>query len=177
MSYSRSDIRVVSGVLRALSDQGFRIWYDQMGEGIAAGKDWRSVIDGRLRESRAFLIFLGYGSQNRTEVVRELEMAVKKQHKNPEYVILPVFLNRIPITDFPEQVRPVLIESQNIGMWLYGGVTERFIDRIVNTESWNCGVIDAEYRKKKGLAPWQPGVSGHENIEYRPEDQKTYIYH
>ena len=128
-------------------------------------------------ESRAFLIFLGYGSQNRTEVVRELEMAVKKQHKNPEYVILPVFLNRIPITDFPEQVRPVLIESQNIGMWLYGGVTERFIDRIVNTESWNCGVIDAEYRKKKGLAPWQPGVSGHENIEYRPEDQKTYIYH
>ena len=38
VSYSRSDIRVVSGVLRALSDQGFRIWYDQMGEGIAAGK-------------------------------------------------------------------------------------------------------------------------------------------
>lgn len=57
VSYSRTDIRIVEGILRILSAQGFRLWYDQMGEGIDAGRSWRSVIDERLQNSRAFLIF------------------------------------------------------------------------------------------------------------------------
>lgn len=78
VSYSRTDIRTVEGILRILSARGFRLWYDQMGEGIDAGKSWRSVIDERLQASRAFLIFLGFGAADRAEVMREFEMALDK---------------------------------------------------------------------------------------------------
>lgn len=157
VSYSRTDIRTVEGILRILSVRGFRLWYDQMGEGIDAGKSWRSVIDERLQASRAFLIFLGFGAADRREVMRELEMAVEKHKADPSYVILPVFLNRIPAADFPEKVRPFLMENQNIGLWLYGGVTERFVRRLVYAGCWPQEVVDNCRRKEMGLPQWRPG--------------------
>ncbi len=177
VSYSRTDIRIVEGILRILATQGFRFWYDQMGEGIDAGMNWRSVIDERLQSSRAFLIFLGYGVQDRTEVMRELEMAARRRKTDPSYVILPVFLNRIPIEDFPEQVRSLLMKSQNIGMWLYGGVTERFVRRIVYAGSWPAEVVDDSYRREMGLPKWKADGTEIAEIEFRPEELTDYIYH
>ena len=186
VSYSRTDIRTVEGILRILSARGFRLWYDQMGEGIDAGKSWRSVIDERLQASRAFLIFLGFGAADRAEVMREFEMALDKYKADPSYVILPVFLNRIPAEDFPEKVRPFLMENQNIGLWLYGGVTERFVRRLVYAGCWPQEVVDNCRRKEMGLPEWQPGgeeTAGAafgdmrtEEMGFRPEATADYIY-
>ena len=176
VSYSRTDIRIVEGILRILSAQGFRLWYDQMGEGIDAGRSWRSVIDERLQNSRAFLIFLGYGVQDRPEVMRELEMAAEKQEADPSYVILPVFLNRIPIEDFPKKVRPVLLKSQNIGLWLYGGVTERFVRRIVYTESWPEEIVDNDVRAEQGLPEWKADGVETAGMEFDLEEDSGYVY-
>ena len=176
VSYSRTDIRIVEGILRILSAQGFRLWYDQMGEGIDAGRSWRSVIDERLQNSRAFLIFLGYGVQDRSEVMRELAMAAEKQEADPSYVILPVFLNRIPIEDFPKKVRPVLLKSQNIGLWLYGGVTERFVRRIVYTESWPEEIVDNDVRAEQGLPEWKADGVETAGMEFDLEEDSGYVY-
>lgn len=176
VSYSRTDIRIVEGILRILSAQGFRLWYDQMGEGIDAGRSWRSVIDERLQNSRAFLIFLGYGVQDRPEVMRELAMAAEKQEADPSYVILPVFLNRIPIEDFPKKVRPVLLKSQNIGLWLYGGVTERFVRRIVYTESWPEEIVDNDVRAEQGLPEWKADGVETAGMEFDLEEDSGYVY-
>ena len=176
VSYSRTDIRIVEGILRILSTQGFRLWYDQMGEGIDAGRSWRSVIDERLQNSRAFLIFLGYGMQDRPEVMRELAMAAEKQEADPSYVILPVFLNRIPIEDFPKKVRPVLLRSQNIGLWLYGGVTERFVRRIVYTESWPEEIVDNDVRAEQGLPEWKADGVETTGMEFDLEEDSGYVY-
>ena len=176
VSYSRTDIRIVEGILRILSAQGFRLWYDQMGEGIDAGRSWRSVIDERLQNSRAFLIFLGYGVQDRPEVMRELAMAAEKQEADPSYVILPVFLNRIPIEDFPKKVRPVLMKSQNIGLWLYGGVTERFVRRIVYTESWPEEIVDNDVRAEQGLQEWKADGVETAGMEFDLEEASGYVY-
>lgn len=176
VSYSRTDIRIVEGILRILSAQGFRLWYDQMGEGIDAGRSWRSVIDERLQNSRAFLIFFGYGVQDRPEVMRELAMAAEKQEADPSYVILPVFLNRIPIEDFPKKVRPVLLKSQNIGLWLYGGVTERFVRRIVYTESWPEEIVDNDVRAEQGLPEWKTDGVETAGMEFDLEEDSGYVY-
>lgn len=176
VSYSRTDIRIIEGILRILSFQGFRFWYDQMGEGIDAGRDWRCVIDERLQNSRAFLIFLSYGAQDRFEVMRELEMAAEKQEADASYVILPVFLNRIPIDDFPEPVRSVLIKCQNIGLWLYGGVTERFVQRIVYTESWPKEIVDNNIREKHGLPEWKADGEKTAVMEFNLEENVDYVY-
>lgn len=176
VSYSRTDIRIVEGILRILSAQGFRLWYDQMGEGIDAGRSWRSVIDERLQNSRAFLIFLGYGVQDRSEVMRELVMAAEKQEADPSYAILPVFLNRIPIEDFPKKVRPVLLKSQNIGLWLYGGVTERFVRRIVYTESWPEEIVDNDVRAEQGLPEWKADGVETAGMEFDLEEDSGYVY-
>lgn len=173
VSYSHTDIRTVEGILRLLSAQGFRLWYDQE---IDAGKNWQSVIDERLHNSRAFLIFLGNGSQDRPEVMRELEIATEKQESDPSYVILPVFLNRIPIEDFPEKVRPVLLKNQNIGLWRYGGVTDQFVRRIVYTESWPEEVVDNAERAELGLPEWKPSRTETTEIEFHPEEPTDYVY-
>lgn len=176
ISYSREDIRVVSGIIRAMCGNGFRIWYDMMGEGIAPGSDWREVIDERLKCSRAFVIFLGAGCENRTEVMRELRMAIKLKAQDPSYVILPVFLNRIPISDFPSDVRVTLTSRQNLAMWLYGGVTERFINRLIGAECWNCGVVDDDKRRKLGLPLWNSSALSVQNFDYTLDNDGMYIY-
>lgn len=177
VSYSHTDLRRIEGILRLLSVHGFRIWYDQMGDGIDAGMDWHAVIDERLQSSRAFLIFLGYGAQDRPEVMRELRMAVSRQSVNPEYFILPVFLDRIPLDDFPVEVRPFLMNSQNIGLWIYGGVTERFVKRIVYAGSWPDEVVDNGIRSKYGLQKWQPEGGKTEQFDFHPEEKGKYVFH
>lgn len=175
VSYSHTDIRIVEGILRILSAQGFRLWYDQMGEGIDASRSWKPVIDERLRNSRAFLIFLGYGVQDRGEVMREFEMAAEKQKVDPSYVILPVFLNRIPLEDFPVKVHPILQNRQNIGLWLYGGVTERFVRRII-TGSWPEEIVDNAVREKRGLPKWKAGSAEIACMDFDLKYDSNYVY-
>lgn len=176
VSYSRQNINMVEGVLRVMNANGFRMWYDQMGEGIDAGMKWREVIDERLDSSRAFLIFLSYGAQDRAEVMRELEMACRKKQEDPSYVILTVFLNRIPFRDFPESARTVLGEGQNICMWLYGGVTERFVRRIVYAPVWPTDIVDNRTRQENGLSVWQADSITDSDMDFHLSDMEEYVY-
>ena len=164
-SYSHVDADRVDRILRIMHAQGFRIWYDQRGEGIPLANNWKEIIDSRLDDSRAFLVFLSNGTEERQEVIRELEYAAKKRTEDPSYVILPVFLQRVPLRNFPEKARKLLGELQYIGLWNYGGVTSRFVDRLCFAPSWPREVIDEEQRRRQGLVPWNPDASVAEKIE------------
>lgn len=154
-SYSHADTPRVERILRILFRQGLRIWYDQRGEGIPVSENWRERIDERIAGSSAFLVFLSNGVEYRPEVLREIDQAIERSKRNPQYKMVFLFLERMPVTVFSEKIREKLKELQFIPLYKYGGITEQFVNRLLSRRLWSAELVDDTYRLEHGLKPWK----------------------
>ena len=176
VSYSHVDTARVECVLRIMYRQGLRFWYDQGGEGIKGGADWAQCIDNRFKGSQAFLVFISNGVEHRDQVMREVQMAIERHLQYPNYPVISVFLERVPLNVFPDDVQRFLQSTQFIPMYKYGGVTERFVKRLIGCSCWTEGFVDCERRSLFGLGKWSAG--GH-NLSDTIEDlagSEWYVY-
>ncbi|MCD8365515.1 MAG: TIR domain-containing protein [Clostridiales bacterium] len=148
VSYSHGDTAKVEGFLRLLFRNGIRFWYDK---GITASGDWKEIINSHLERSRMFLCFLANGSEQRQEVMNEIQMAIEKHDRDEAYKVLFVFLEKMPSRVFGalgyDQVEGFINRVQHI---LYEGITEQFISRLFGE-----GVFSDELIREESLEQWR----------------------
>lgn len=72
VSYKRDDIALMAPILGALSEMGYKIWYDR---GIPGGAEWDSVIEARITNSRLLLLCVSQKSIRSKYVRREVKFA------------------------------------------------------------------------------------------------------
>lgn len=82
--YSHRDSESVYADMRALSELGINLWYD---EGISAGTTWRSVIAASILGSQRFIFYISETSLNSAHCLREVDYAL-----NHDLEIIPVYL-------------------------------------------------------------------------------------
>lgn len=58
ISYSRSDNDVVNNLVKALKNEGLKVWFDR--ESIEEGDNWRSIIKKGIQSSRFFIPLLSH---------------------------------------------------------------------------------------------------------------------
>ena len=75
VSYSHRDSERVFPLLRTLSDQGYRIWYD---EGIDPGTEWPESIAAHLAGCKVCLAFISASSIQSTNCRREINFALSR---------------------------------------------------------------------------------------------------
>ena len=93
VSYAHKDAANVFPAIKALHNEGYRIWYD---EGIEAGDDWSETISEHLEKAEVVVYFMSRNSAGRENVERELAAAAE-QHKP----VLTVMIGSFRLT--PEQ--------------------------------------------------------------------------
>ena len=76
ISYSHADRLKVERLLRMLSKENKRFWYDA---GIRCSDEWEAKINERLQSSAIFILFLSNGVEQRSEVIRELRLQVSQE--------------------------------------------------------------------------------------------------
>src|SRR5271165_4489601 len=74
-SYAHRDGAAVYSELRALHDQGLRIWYD---EGIEPGSEWPENIGRALQGSSFFLVFMTPAAVESRNVRNEIDFALRR---------------------------------------------------------------------------------------------------
>ena len=136
VSYSHSDRSKVEYILGYMERAGIRFWYD---DSIEVGADWKEVIDDRLNHSGCFLLFLSNVAHQRDEVIRELKEAIRMNSNDPDYKIIVVMLEYVPVfhnfkndkelTGMFERVQYLLVPK-------YGGVTFEFLKRFLSCSLW-----------------------------------------
>ena len=87
ISYAHKDSDRVLPIVKALSDAGFRVWYDA---GIEAGTEWPEYIAGHLLTCNAMLAFVSENFDRSQNCRREIHYAVHHQ-KNMLAVYLENF--------------------------------------------------------------------------------------
>ena len=68
ISYVSEDKSSVEKIVSALSNAGFRVWFDK--ENLEAGDKWRSIIGETIRQSRFFFVMLSEQSVNKNSYIR-----------------------------------------------------------------------------------------------------------
>ena len=82
VSYAHKDSQRVLPIVRALQEQGFRVWYDA---GIEAGTEWPEYIAEHLVNSQTFLAFISKASLDSHNCYREINFAIDQ--RKPHLVI------------------------------------------------------------------------------------------
>jgi len=72
ISYSHSDATRIAPHLRALNDSSFALWYDA---GIPSGSEWDAVIEARIENCRALVLFVSDRAVASKYVRREVKFA------------------------------------------------------------------------------------------------------
>ncbi|MBQ6456602.1 MAG: TIR domain-containing protein [Mogibacterium sp.] len=167
ISYSHDEAVKVEGILRILERAGIRFWYDQMGAGIGGGSKWKEWVKDRLEKCSMFICFLSNGSEQRREVLNEIEEAIDRKKKDDNFKVLFILLEKIPAASFSNagfrSIEEFIRENQYI---MYNGITDRFIrqifaedvipDRLVRRqylESWQARKTEPLKIDEKGLFP------------------------
>jgi formylglycine-generating enzyme required for sulfatase activity len=73
ISYAHVDGERVYPEIKALHDQGYRIWYD---EGIAPGSEWREEIAKAISGCAIFIVFISQNAIQSRNVTREIHYAL-----------------------------------------------------------------------------------------------------
>ena len=113
VSYNTNDQDIVSKYLKALEKKGIPLWYDG---GLHAGQKWEPVLEEKIRDSEAVIIFLSnYTFSNDTFVSKEWDLAIK-YNKTIISVVLTTIDEKSILTDgyraWWEEVRRIqLIET------------------------------------------------------------------
>lgn len=90
VSYAHNDADLVFPEMQRLSDQGFKIWYD---EGIKPGASWREEVALALTESKLLIYFVTENSVKSENCHQELNFALSRERK-----ILAVHLSPVKLT-------------------------------------------------------------------------------
>lgn len=76
ISYCHKNSEVYDVILKELSSNGFRFWYD---EGIQSGRAWADEISMRIKNCSQFLVFLSKEAINSENVKDEIHLALKNK--------------------------------------------------------------------------------------------------
>lgn len=90
VSYAHKDSDIVLSIIEAMSEHGFRIWYDA---GIEAGTEWPEYIAERLDESAVVIAFLSEHSLKSVNCRQEINEAI-----SAEKDLLVVYLHELNLT-------------------------------------------------------------------------------
>ncbi len=91
ISYAHKDSVKVLPILEALSQKGFRIWYDA---GIEAGTEWPEYIAEHLKNCHVFLAFISKASVASKHCRQEITYAISKGN-----TFLTVYLEDVKLPD------------------------------------------------------------------------------
>lgn len=159
VSYSHVDYLQIESILRMLHQLKLRIWFDEKGDGITAGENWKDFIDERLEKSKAFIAFLSSGFSERSEVLRELRYAIKRQKEDPDYVVIPILLQRISSNEFPTDIKEAFQAIQYIGLFNYQDYPEKFKQRFISL------IQNPQMQKKLDLQLEQIDPNGFDSMD------------
>ncbi len=179
ISYSHADRSRVKSLLGFLYQNGVRFWYD---EGIYMGEEWREKIDGRLRDSKSFVLFMSNGVEQRPEVIRELKMAMKKRDADPEhYKILIVLLEYVAISHLfknEPEIIALFEKLQYLSLPKYGGITTPFLRAFFNRHVFPDYLKDPQRSTGSLLQKKLAGLDGDTSLDNYNSlyDDNTYIY-
>jgi len=90
-SYSHRNMRDVFGIIRKISHDRFRVWYD---EGIEPGNEWPEEVGRALTACRLFLVFMSPDAVESRNVRNEINMALSENK-----AIMVVFLQPTPLSE------------------------------------------------------------------------------
>jgi formylglycine-generating enzyme required for sulfatase activity len=90
ISYAHADGDRVYPEIKALYDQGYRIWYD---EGITPGNEWSEEIARAITDSAMFVVFISQAAIQSRNVRREISFALNKNK-----LFLPIHLEEVSLS-------------------------------------------------------------------------------
>ena len=82
VSYAHKDSDTVLPILEALSEAGYRIWYDA---GIEAGTEWPANIEAHLIQAEAVVVFISPNTVASRNCRNEIHLAL---NKNKEVLVI-----------------------------------------------------------------------------------------
>lgn len=91
ISYKREDLTRICPYLKRLHEWGYDIWYDR---GIPGGSEWDAMIEDRVANCQALLVFLSQDAADSKWVRREIKFADSKNKP-----ILVVRMGQIELRD------------------------------------------------------------------------------
>ena len=144
VSYQRPDKVIVEDILRRLKRNGFRVWYDY---DINSGISWAESINRAHERSKAFLGFISNGISESEWSIYELKKAIQRQKNDPDYTVVLVFLEKVPLSSFDNDIRDAIGIYQYIPFWEHGGITEDFIKKLLSAR-WPQDIIEPAFREK-----------------------------
>ncbi|MDO5150285.1 MAG: toll/interleukin-1 receptor domain-containing protein, partial [Oscillospiraceae bacterium] len=172
ISYLHSDTAKVDQFRYIFDRECIRYWYDGY---IPVSSEWEATINEHLKNCRVFVSFISNGIEQRSEVIREIEMALSLEKK-----IIIIFLEKVPLDVFSDELRKKIGKSQFIELRKTGGITDKLVKALINNSVWPEEVVDDEKRKNLGKEPWsQAKVDANaalESIEKMRESENPYIY-
>ena len=133
ISYAHRDSDVVLNIAKAITEAGYRIWYD---DGIAAGSEWPETIAQHLDRAAAFLVFISPNSVISDNCRNEINFAIAR--KKP---FLSVFLED---TDVPLGIELQIASKQGVIRSKCRSQDE-FISKIIDSD------IIAECKRPEGM--------------------------
>ncbi|MCX7029545.1 MAG: toll/interleukin-1 receptor domain-containing protein [Spirochaetes bacterium] len=90
-SYSHKNIREVFGIIRKISDDRYRVWYD---EGIEPGNEWPEEVGRALTACQLFLVFMSPEAMESRNVRNEINMATSENK-----AVMVVFLQPTELSE------------------------------------------------------------------------------
>jgi len=119
--YSHKDSDYVYEIINSLNDKGFRIWYD---EGCEPGYDWGDFVDEKIKNCRAFMVFVSANMLQSRISRNELEIAADDMYEN-QIRLIPINIDDSALTG---KLNVQLHGIQQIRKSVFG---ERLVDKIV----------------------------------------------
>ncbi|MBQ3968905.1 MAG: toll/interleukin-1 receptor domain-containing protein, partial [Clostridia bacterium] len=148
VSYQHTDKVIVNDIINRLERKGFLLWWDKQ---IYAGEEWEEDIKDALNRSSSFLGFISNGISESKWSIFEIREAIKNRKRKREqginYTIVLVFVEKVPMSSFPKDIREEVEKSQYISFWEHNGITEDFLRSLLGAK-WNPSVIKEERRKE-----------------------------
>ena len=115
LAYARQDLSIVKSIYYSLRDAGYQPWLDV--EALLPGQDWLFALEGAIKDSDIFLVFLSSNSINkRGYVQKEIKIAFEKSQllRSDEVFLIPVRLE-------PVEPPEILRQYQWIDYFAEGG--------------------------------------------------------
>ncbi len=159
VSYSHKDSARVFPIIEKLSDEGFRVWYD---EGIDPGTEWPETIAKHLSGASCFIAFISQNALESNECRREINFAFRKK-----LGFISVFLEEVELSPGMEMQL-----SNNQSIFKYKIPQEEFYEKIIRTEMLQeCKINKKEEKDKEEQQEEKTKTKDKENKEGK-EDEK-----
>lgn len=110
ISYSNADCKKVNEIVHAIEFYGVGCWFQPKDSKL----DYAAEIDKGIAGSKAFVVFISNASVRSFMVKNEITRAINQLSEDPDYRIIPIIIEDIPLEDFHRLI--VLLGSVN---WIF----------------------------------------------------------